>query len=134
MPRKTFPKTVGGLADALHKQDLEIKRINNLLTDAKKYREELVEHAFKLFENEKLEGARGKLAQVSISRSVVPQVEDPGDWPKVFRWIVKNKDFSVLQKRLAVTHIRELWDDKVNIPGVKPFTKVGLSVRKVKAK
>lgn len=134
MPKKAFPKTPGGLADAMYKQDQVIKEINRTLTEAKAFRKELEEHAFTVFKNQDLEGARGKAGQASISHTLVPQVETPDDWLKVFRWIMKNKDFSILQKRLAVTHIRELWDDSVNIPGVKPYAKIGLSVTKVKAK
>lgn len=131
---KALPKTAGGIIDALFTQDQVIRGINVALTEAKQQRERMVEHAFTVFKNDDLEGGRGKLAQCSISRNVVPQVEDPADWPKLFRWILKTKDFSVLQKRLGVTHIRDLWDDKKKVPGVVPFTKIGLSVTKVKAK
>lgn len=131
---KALPKTAGGIIDALFTQDQVIHDINSTLAEAKQLRERMVEHAFNVFKNDDLEGGRGKLAQCSISRKVVPQVEDPSDWAKLFKWILKTKDFSVLQKRLGVIHIRDLWDDKKKVPGVVPFTKVGLSVTKVKAK
>ena len=107
---KALPKTAGGIIDALFAQDQLIKATNATLTEQKKERERMVEHAFSVFKNDDLEGGRGKAAQCSITRNVVPQVEDPADWDKLFKWILKKKDFAVLQKRLGVTHIRDLWE------------------------
>jgi len=127
-----LPKTLGTLVDQLWKKDQAIKELNATLAILKSERQELENHAFQMFKNEDMEGGRGKLAQVSISRSVVPQIESPERWDDLFKWIRKRNDFSVMQRRLAVTHIRQLWDDKVEVPGVVPFTKVGLSVTKLK--
>lgn len=129
-----MPKTPGALADALYKQNQVISAINAQLTAEKQKLQKMEDHAFEVFQNQDLEGAKGKAGQVSITRNVVPQVEDPSAWEKVFKYIIKTKDFSVLQKRLGTTHVKDLWNDGKKIPGIVPYTKVGLSVRKITAK
>ena len=131
---KPLPKKPGALVDAMHKQRVVISALNKQVEEAKKELTRMEDYAFLLFKEDELEGARGKLAQATITHSTVPTVEDPADWEKVFKYITKKKDFAILQKRLAVTHIRDLWDDKIQVPGIVPFKKTSLSVTKVKAK
>lgn len=134
LPNIKYPKTIGKMVDAIYDQQQKIAEVNKKLSAEKEILAALEDHAFHMFAKDDLDGSRGKKAQASISRSIVPQVEDPAAWDKVFAYIIKNKDFSVLQKRLGVTHIRDLWENGEEIPGVAPFPRVTLSVTKVKAK
>ena len=138
-PAKPFkipkmPKSIGGMVDAIYKQGLIVREKQTALNDAKQLQEDMIDHAMMVFKKDDLEGSKGKLGQASISCSVVPQAEDPAAWEKIFKYILKKKDFAILQKRLGVTHIRDLWEDGVQIPGVIPFPRVTLSITKVKAK
>lgn len=64
---------------------------------------------------------------VARTASVVPQAED---WDVFYKYVKKTGYFHLLQRRLSAEACRELFGMKGAIPGVVPFTKVGLSLRK----
>ena len=70
--------------------------------------------------------AEGKKAGISIGEAVVGNVED---WDALWPYIVKNKYFHLVQKRVSDPGLRELWEQGKVVPGVQPFTKRTLSVR-----
>ncbi len=76
---------------------------------------------------EGLEKSTGKLATVSITKTVTGNVVD---WDAFGAYILKNKYLHLLQRRPSDPAIRELFDTKGAIPGVEPFTKERLNVRK----
>ena len=69
---------------------------------------------------EHVSGSRGTKATLSISESIVPQVED---WDRFYAFITKHKYFHLLDRRPSVAGCRELFETKGAIPGVVPFTK-----------
>lgn len=69
----------------------------------------------------------GKLATVSIADSVVIQTED---WDSFFAYVMKNKASHLVEKRPAQAAVRELFELGKKVPGVQPFTKRKLSIRK----
>lgn len=70
----------------------------------------------------------GKLATVGISETVTGNVED---WDTFLAYVYKNRFGHLLQRRLSDPAIRELFESKGKVPGVVPFTKRRLNVRKV---
>jgi hypothetical protein len=78
---------------------------------------------------QKLAGGRGRVAQASIGSHVVPNVTD---WDAVYKWILKTKDTSLLQRRVSSTHWGELINAKRVVPGISPVTLTVLSLTKVK--
>lgn len=62
----------------------------------------------------------GKLATVSVTESVVPNVQD---WDSFYKYIARMKYYHLLERRPSVTGCRELFETKGAIPGVMPFTK-----------
>jgi len=132
MPAKLrLPKTIGGTIDAMFKNRQTQQEIGKQLSAAKEDYKALENHAFENFAKDNLEGGRGKLAQASISRKVVPQVED---WDTLYKYISRTKSFDLLQKRLSTMAVNQRWDDKKKVPGVDSFTKISISLTKVKAK
>ncbi|NQW82290.1 MAG: hypothetical protein HQ445_14060 [Polaromonas sp.] len=81
---------------------------------------------FELLDAQDTTKAQGKSASVSISETVVGDVED---WETFWPYIAKNKFFHLVQKRVSDPALRELWGMKKVIPGVQPFTKRTLNVR-----
>lgn len=81
---------------------------------------------FELLDAQDTRKAEGKKASVSIGESTVVTVED---WDALWPYIVKNKFFHLIQKRVSDPGMRELWALKKVVPGVQPFTKRTLSVR-----
>lgn len=62
----------------------------------------------------------GKLATVSITEAIVPNVTD---WDSFYKYIARMKYYHLLERRPSVTGCRELFETKGAIPGVMPFTK-----------
>lgn len=63
----------------------------------------------------------------SITEVIVPQVVD---WDAVYEHIKETGDFYLLQKRPAAAAFRELNDSGEVIPGMEPYTKRSISLRK----
>lgn len=63
----------------------------------------------------------------SITEVVVPQVMD---WEAVYEHIKDTGDFYLLQKRPAAAAFRELHESGQVIPGMEPYTKRSISLRK----
>jgi hypothetical protein len=70
--------------------------------------------------------AVGKLT-FSISSQVVGNVED---WDQVHEYIRENNAFYLLQRRLSNAPYKEILDSGATLPGVVPFTKRSLNMRK----
>lgn len=47
-----------------------------------------------------------------------PVVED---WPKLYAYILKTKDFSLLEKRVGKAAVKEQWENGKKLPGVSSF-------------
>jgi len=75
---------------------------------------------------------RSDLASASITQTTMPQVED---FDAVLDWIYD--DFEgrkhLMQRRVASTAWRELDKMEGPVPGVKPFTKRGIGLRKLQS-
>lgn len=70
--------------------------------------------------------AVGKLT-FSISEQTVGNVED---WDDLYQFIRDNNAFYLLQRRLANAAYKEMLDSGSALPGVVPFTKRSLNMRK----
>lgn len=53
------------------------------------------------------------------------------DWEKFYAYVLKTKDFSLLERRPGKAAIKERWEDNVQVPGVDKFPVYKLSKRKV---
>lgn len=124
------PKTIGAAIDLLQKVRAERKKIQAKADDEKEQENEIERIIFDRFRKSDLEGARGKLAQASIKSSDVPTFED---WDKFAKHLEKHpQDVVLLQRRLSVEACRERFEAKQTIPGIGIFTKVSLSLTKLK--
>ena len=63
----------------------------------------------------------------AITKEILPKVED---WDAVYEHIQKTGDFYLLQKRPAAAAFRELHQSGQTIPGMEPYTKRTISLRK----
>lgn len=78
---------------------------------------------------ENISASRGRKASVSLTTSVVPNVED---WDDFYKFIRRKNWFHLLERRPSVTGCRELFERRGLIPGVVPFTKTTLNLRVAK--
>lgn len=72
----------------------------------------------------------GKL--ISVKLAPLKNKPHVTDWPEFYKYILKTKDFSLLQRRPGEAAIAERWDDGKVVPGVEKFPVATLSVSKVK--
>lgn len=84
---------------------------------------------FDTISKEKLEGAVGKLARCSIRKSTVGNIVD---WNQFCKYMSRTKAWDMVQKRIALQAYRARLEDGKKVPGVEAFTKVSLSLTKLK--
>lgn len=73
-------------------------------------------------EAEAVTGSRGSKASVSISDSIVPQVEN---WEEAWAYIHRNKAYHLIKRSMNAAAYRELLEQRKGkpVPGVVPWTK-----------
>jgi len=67
------------------------------------------------------------LATASITTEIVPMVDD---WDAVYAHILENDACYLLQRRVSTAAYRELQDAGIEIPGLSPYEKRKVSIRK----
>lgn len=121
---KTRLDTLASTRDSLREQkrllEAEIKTIDAQLSANE---QEIIELADDLGLDR---FAVGKLT-FSISEQTVGNVED---WDDLYQFIRDNNAFYLLQRRLANAAYKEMLDSGSALPGVVPFTKRSLNMRK----
>lgn len=123
-----FPKAMGACADRLY--ELRNKRLAmQKEVDAVASEESaLKEHIINTLPKSEASGVAGKLARVTVVTKQVPQVED---YDKFYAFVKKTGSFDLLQKRLSDAAIKERWEAGKEVPGVKAFNAVSVSINKV---
>lgn len=127
-PKFKFPKAMGACADRLY--ELRNKRLEEQkVVDAIEAEEKaLKEHIIQNLPKSEASGVAGKLARVTVVTKEVPQVED---WDTFYKYVKKTGQFDLMQRRLTDAAIKERWENGKEIPGVKHFQAVSVSINKV---
>lgn len=115
--------------DRLGKKREERKELEAKL---KKIKEEERVIEDKILDNcskDEISAIKGRQWAISLTRSIVPNVTD---WNKFNKYVIRNKAIDMLQRRVSTSAWRERVEAGKNIPGVEPFTRIGLQLRKVK--
>lgn len=121
---------IGTLIDRLYKADLFVKEVEGEIKKRKAKRTAIEEEIFERFTKDKINGAEGKLAKVSLRRSKSGTITD---YDKFEAYIYRNKALDLLQTRVA----QKAWIERVErnkgrpIPGIETFEKVRMSLRKI---
>lgn len=140
-PAKTAVKEE--LPKGVTQKDLEkLAKLADDLYNTRKRRYELQKEAKDLEEEEKeikrvliamlpkfkSKGISGSVARVSLESKRFVRVDD---WKKLQDYILKKKDFSLLQRRVADAAIEERWTAGLVIPGVVPDTLTRVGIHKL---
>jgi hypothetical protein len=72
--------------------------------------------------------ARGSMASASVTESLVPQIDD---WGQVAEWIMENDGLYLVHRRVSSGPWKELRDAGTEVPGIEPYTKVAISLRRL---
>jgi len=119
----TESKNIGAKIDQMVRLKKQIQLDENKLKEKKQRYEEMSDDLLNNFNKQDLNGASGKLGSVSVTKTIVPDVED---WNKFFSYVHRNKAFDMLQRRVSVSAFRERLEAGKKVPGVVPFTKVDI--------
>jgi hypothetical protein len=139
-PTVTSAKTTASLVAASLSEDGTLGSRIDSLCDLREQKRELegelkvVEESYTKLADELMETldaqgmakATGKTATVSVSSSVVGQIENDAAF---FAYVKKSGHFHLFQRRLSDAAVREILEQKGSIPGIKPFTKKRLNLR-----
>ena len=107
--------TIGSTIDEAWKVKNEIKKLNAEISIREEELKAIEERLHAQMKTEDTTRGAGKLASVLLSPDEVPTVED---WDKLQAYIKRNSAFHLLQKRVAVLAVRELWGQHKKVPGV----------------
>ena len=123
-----FPKTLGACADKLYEiraKRLEMQKAVDVVAAEESA---LREHIIATLPKSEASGVAGKLARVTVVTKEVPQVED---WDAFYKHVKKTGQFDLLQRRVGDSAIKERWESGKEVPGVKHFQVVSISLNKV---
>jgi len=128
-PRAAAPaQSLGSLVDQMWAAREERRKLEE---DAKRISEKIEELEKAITEKMDSEGitqTKGARASVSITSSVVADVQD---WDTFWPYVAKNKYWHLIQRRVSDPAYRELLDAGKKVPGVQPFTKRKLNLRTI---
>lgn len=97
----------------------ETKELNDRLKDLKAAQDDVDFALMKKMDAEGLSRTANGDYSVSINEDTVPEVMD---WDMVYDYIVVNRDFSLIQRRISSTAYKELLKLGEGVPGLQPKT------------
>ena len=118
---------LGKAIDKLHELREQKRVLEDEIKQIKQTMEEEELNIFAMLEEQDIPGARGHTATVSITEAVVPVIENDDVF---FDHILQTGDVHLLERRPSVRAYRELTEAGEEVPGLRPFTRRTLSLRK----
>lgn len=118
--------TIGELIDQLHDIRESKRALDAQVKTVEAKYAEVETQLMDLLEAQDTDRGSGKKASVSVTSSVVAQVED---WDALYKYVKRTGYFHLFQRRVSDPACRELFEKKGSIPGVVPFTRKKLNLR-----
>lgn len=118
--------TLGSRIDSLCDLREEKRSLEDQLKVVEESYTKLADELMETLDKQGMAKATGKLATVSISTSVVGQIQDDAAF---FAYVKKTGHFHLFQRRLSDASVREILEQKGSIPGIQPFVKKRLNLR-----
>ncbi len=124
-----LPQTIGRCAD-LYAEVRKIRlAMEKQVAEVKKRETEIRDHIIDNLSKSDDTGAAGLRYRAQIVVKAVPKI---ADWGVLCSWVRKNNRFDLLQKRISETAIKDMWEERGNIPGIEKFNAVDVSITKIK--
>lgn len=121
-------RTLAVISDEIQEIQIDVKDLNKEIEALEKKKAFLEKELEEEAEKQGLKSGSGAASSFKIEAETVPQ---GSNWDETYEFIHENKYYHLLQKRFAVTAIRELWELGKDIPGVNKFTKNKVTVKGV---
>lgn len=125
-----IPKSLAACADLLYKVRQERLAKDKEAAALKAQESALVEHLINNLPKSQASGIAGKVARASIETKVTVSVTD---WDKLYAYIIKNQKkgaFALMQRRVSVTAVEEIWHAGKEVPGCTPYRVPTISLTK----
>lgn len=124
-----FPKKMGTCADKLYNIRQERLKKQKEVEALERQEKALKQHIIDNLPKSEASGIAGSIARVSVIVKEQPQVEDQEAFRK---YMNRTKRHDLAYKlRPSAPAVRELWEDGKEIPGIKKFNVVTVSLNKV---
>lgn len=128
MSQQPQPQTLGKLIDAM----LELRDQRSALAkqdkELKKQYDELEGEIMRRLEAEDTIQGKSKTATATISSVTIPTIED---WDAFAEYVYNNNALYMIEKRPSSAAFRELLAQGEEVPGLKPFIKQSISLRRL---
>jgi hypothetical protein len=125
---QTAPRrTLGKIVDEMYKLKQERAEIDKKSRDLRALIVELDAEILARMDDEDMETSAGRAATARRSELVVPIIEDFDAFEK---HVIENEALYLLERRPAAAPFRELLQQGEEVPGLRPFTKVSISLTK----
>lgn len=123
-------RAIGEIIDTMYRLREKKKEVDSASRQIGNKIEELKAQLIQICDDQKSEGARGRVATANLSRSVVPVAKD---WHLANQFILRHKELSLLQKRLSPPRYREILEERPKgIPGIESFENVTVNLTALK--
>lgn len=124
------PASLAACADLLYKLRQERLAADKVAAELKSRETMLVEHLIATLPKSSATGISGKVATAKIELKTTVSVND---WDKLYAYIVKNQKkgaFALMQRRVSVGAVEEIWNTGKAVPGCEPFRIPTISLTK----
>lgn len=125
-PVEPEKKTLGALTDELWAQRERKRELAKELKSVEDSMESIQSELIERMEAEGLDSAKGKMASITVTPSLQPQIED---WDAVCAFIKKTGNWQLIRRQLNPEPWRELMATKTGVPGSVSFVKKTLNTR-----
>ena len=123
-----FPTKLGACVDKAYTLRAARLEIEKQAEEVKKQETALKDHIIATFSKADIDGAKGKVASASISRSVKANATD---WAQIYAFIEKNDAWDLMERRINNKAYRDRMEAGETIPGTESFDVVTLSLTKI---
>lgn len=128
-------KTIGHVIDELWEIQQELDEIKLTISSLEESKREIQhrfdekeKEIFQLFGKQDLDGAVGTNVVAKIDRRTVAKIND---YEQLKKFILRNKAFDLLQRRISLTAYRERLADGKKVPGLEPVVLSSIKLKKL---
>lgn len=124
---RAIPKSLGGCADRLFKLRDEKALLASQVKVLSEEEGRIKEHLINTLPKSKAEGITGKAARARILQKDVPSVDN---WEQLYKYVKRTGSFELLARKVNAVAVKERWEDKKKVPGVKSYKVTSVSITK----
>jgi predicted nuclease with TOPRIM domain len=121
-------RSINTVADDILKLQTRRKKLEEQAGVIEAQEKDLKKELQELAEKSNLTFGGNKKSAWKLTPQVVPQATN---WDEFYEYLHENKYYHLLQRRPAVKACQELWEQKIEIPGIEKFKSTRIDVKEV---